>query len=199
MKVTFGFKAHSGWAALVVLGGSKEHPEIIDRRRVDLVEEEWAKAPYHAAEELDIKEARSLVRKGIQAAHANAKRQMKELLKRTEKLGYEVTGCAVLMGAPMPEWTTDQILAVHFRMHKAEGVLFREALAAATRSCGLKFVPVPEKQLSDFAQRALKTPASVLSKKLVEIGKEIGPPWSKDQKESTLAALIALHGDISGQ
>jgi hypothetical protein len=195
-KISFGFKAHSGWAALIVVGGSKEKPEIIDRRRVELVEEEWAKAPYHAAEELEIKEARLLVRKGIQSAHAIAKRQMKKLLKRHQKLGHEVTACAVLMGTPMPDWSADEILAVHFRMHKAEGVLFREALAAAASYCELRFVPIPEKELSEFAERSLKTKANVLTKKLAELGKEIGPPWGKDQKDSTLAALIALHGDL---
>ena len=196
MKVTFGFKAHSGWAALVVLGGSKDAPEIVDRRRVELVEEEWAKAPYHAAEELETVEARILVRKGVKAAHENAKRQMKELIRRNEKLGNQVVACAVLMGAPMPDWTTDEILAVHFPMHKAEGVLFREALSGAAKACKIRFVPVPEKTLSEFAQRSLKTPAGVLSKKLVELGKEIGPPWGKDQKDSTLAALVALHGGL---
>jgi hypothetical protein len=163
---------------------------------MDLVEAEWAKAPYHAAEELDIKEARILVRKGIQSAHAVAKRQMKELFKRHQKLGNEVTACAVLMGAPMPDWTADEILAVHFRMHKAEGVLFREALESAADSCAIRFVPVPEKQLSEFAERTLNISASMLSKKLVALGKEIGAPWGKDQKEATLAALIALHGDM---
>jgi hypothetical protein len=196
MKVTFGFKAHSGWAALVVLGGSKDAPEIVDRRRVELVEEEWAKAPYHAAEELEAVEARILVRKGVKAAHENAKRQMKELIRRSEKLGNQVVACAVLMGAPMPDWTTAEILAVHFRMHKAEGVLFREALSGAATACKIRFVPVPEKTLSEFAQRSLKIPGGVLSKKLVELGKEIGPPWGKDQKDSTLAALVALHGGL---
>jgi hypothetical protein len=196
MKVSCGFKAHSGWAALIVLGGAPERPEVIERRRVELVAEEWAKAPYHAAEELEIKDARLLVRQGIKSAHAIAKRQMKELLKRQQKLRHEVTACAVLMGAPMPDWSTDEILAVHFRMHKAEGVLFREALAGAARACGLSVVPVPEKQLNEFAERKLNTSASALSKKLLELGKEIGPPWGKDQKEATLAAFIALHGDL---
>jgi len=33
----------------------------------------------------------------------------------------------------MPDWSTDEILAVHFRMHKAEGELFRDALVRAGR------------------------------------------------------------------
>jgi len=30
----------------------------------------------------------------------------------------------------MPDWSTDEILAVHVRMHKAEGELFRDVLVA---------------------------------------------------------------------
>jgi hypothetical protein len=193
MKVSFGFKAHSGWAALIVLGGNGSQYEVIDRRHVELVEETWAKAPYHAAEELEPSEARMIVNRGIKAAHKNAKRQMEALLKRTVKNGHKVAACAVLMGAPMPDWSTDEILAVHFRMHKAEGVLFREALLEAAKACELKFVPVPEKELGQFAEKSLQTPLDSLTSKLAALGKSIGPPWGKDQKDAALAAMIALH------
>ena len=192
MKVSFGFKAHSGWAALIVLGLNDKNYEVIDRRRVELVEETWAKAPYHAAEELEPNEARMIVNRGIKAAHKNAKRQMEALLKRTEKNGHKVSACAVLMGAPMPDWSTDEILAVHFRMHKAEGVLFREALLEAAKAWGLKFVPVPEKELGPFAEKTLQTSLDSLTSKIAALGKSIGPPWGKDQKDATLAAMIAL-------
>jgi hypothetical protein len=37
------------------LGADDTHFEVIERRRIELVEEEWAKQPYHAAEELERK------------------------------------------------------------------------------------------------------------------------------------------------
>ncbi len=48
-----GFKAHSGWAALVALGRDKDDLHVIDRRRIELADPadgEWARQPYHAAE-----------------------------------------------------------------------------------------------------------------------------------------------------
>ena len=42
MKVAYGLKAHSGWAALVVLGKRDGKFVLVDRHRVELVEEEWA-------------------------------------------------------------------------------------------------------------------------------------------------------------
>jgi len=192
MKVTFGLKAHSGWAALVVLGIDGGNFEVIERNRIELVEENWQKQPYHAAEELQPREAEMLVKRGIQAAHRNALNEIRAAIKRVEKNEHRIVGCAVLMGEPMPNWSVAQILAVHFRMHKAEGVLFREALAKAARKCELPFVSVPEKRLNDYALRTLNLPLPRLAQKIAALGKEIGPPWAKDQKDAALAAMIAL-------
>jgi hypothetical protein len=194
MKVAFGLKAHSGWAALVVLANEDGDYEIVDRRRLELVnktEESWAKQPYHAAEELNPSEARKLVSMGLKAARENATREMRAAVLRAKHLGYQITGCGVLMGQPMPEWSVDEILAVHFRMHKAEGVLFRDALARAATKCGLRVVEVPEKELEPYAEKMLKAPWNALTNRLVALGKSVGPPWGKDQKDAALAAMIA--------
>jgi hypothetical protein len=194
MKVAFGLKAHSGWAALLVLGTHGGDLEILDRRRMELVKEHafWAKQPYHAAESLSPSDARIMVKRGIKAAHRMALREMQAAVKRTRESGHELAGCALLVGNPMPDWSVDEILAVHFRMHKAEGVLFREALAQAAVACDLRLVEIPEKVLSERAEAALGTPASSLLKKITTLGKSVGPPWGKDQKDAALAAMIAL-------
>ena len=183
MKVAFGFKAHSGWAALIALGKTRGDFEVVARRRVELVEEEWAKQPYHAAEELKPEEARKLVKRGIDAAYRIAIRELHAAVAQQRELNNQVAACAVVVGNPMPEWTVEQILAVHFRMHQAEGVLFRDALINAARECGLKVVEVPEKTLVTHTD---------LSKHLPALGKLAGPPWGKDQKDAALAAMLAL-------
>ena len=198
-KAAFGFKAHSGWAALVVLGARDGDLEVLERSRVELVEEEWAKQPYHAAEELTPAEARKVVKRGIDSAKRIALREMRSALKRTRESGFEVQDCGLIVGSPMPDWSVDEILAVHFRMHKAEGVLFRDVLAKAADECDLRVVPIAEKSLLQHAQTALETDATRLSQQLAALGKLIGPPWSKDQKEATLAAMIALQTSVAGR
>ena len=193
-KVAFGVKAHSGWAALVVIGAGDGGAVVVDRRRIELVEAEWARQPYHAAEHLAPDRARDVVKRGIEEAHCIAVREMRAALTRESERANDVTACAVLVGEPMPDWTTDEILAVHFRMHKAEGVLFRDALVRAGETCGLKLVAIPEKQLTKHAQSALGAPASGLVKRVATLGKSVGPPWGKDQKDAALAALVALKG-----
>ena len=192
MKVAFGLKAHSGWAALIVIGKSGGEYIVIDRRRVELVEEAWARQPYHAADELEPQEARALVKRGIESAHRIALREIRVLLKRERARGNNVTGCAVLVGNPMPGWSTAEILAVHFRMHQAEGVLFRDALAVATRKSGLRLVAIPEKALAKTAQDTLRTSLNELMLTIAQLGKSVGPPWTKDQKDTALAAMVAL-------
>ena len=121
---------------------------------------------------------------------------MRTAVKRAREAGHEVAACAVLVVDPMPDWTVDEILAVHFRMHKAEGVLFRDALARAARACGLRLLGIPEKQLDEHAERALATSVNSLRKTIESLGKSVGPPWGKDQKDASLAAMIALQGQV---
>ena len=192
MKIVFGLKAHSGWAALVVLAKEGDEFAVVDRSRLELVDEEWAKQPYHRAEELEPKQARDVVKRGISAAHRIARRELKSALKRERARGNDVVGCTVLVGNPMPEWSVEQILAVHFRMHQAEGVLFRDALIAAAQAAELKLVTLPEKTLLQEAEKSLRTPANDLLKTVSALGKSAGPPWGKDQKDAALAALVAF-------
>lgn len=194
MKVAFGMKAHSGWAALVVVGKRDGEFVVVDRRRIELVEDEWAKQPYHAAEDLKPDAARDVVKRGVEAAHRVALREMRAAVKRERERENEVTACAVLVANPMPNWSTEEILAVHFRMHKAEGVLFRDALVYATRECALMLVEIPEKLLMNHAERALGTPSSGLGKKITTIGKSVGPPWGKDQKDLLLLPWSRFRG-----
>ena len=122
---------------------------------------------------------------------------MQTALKRAREAGHEVAACAVLMVDPTPDWTVDEILAVHFRMHKAEGVLFRDALARAAVACGLRLIEIPEKLLDEHAERALPTSVNSLWKLIASLGKSVGPPWGRDQKDASLAAMIALQGQMN--
>jgi hypothetical protein len=174
MRIAAGFKAHSGWAALVV------------RRRIELVDPAeigWAKQPYHAAESLPADKARQLIESVTSSANRIALKEMRAFIKRSYDVGHEIAGCAVLVGSPMPDWTIEQIRSVHVRMHKAEGVLFPAALIRAADGCGVKVVATPEKELAANAD-ATRTIAA--------LGKSVGPPWGKDQKTAALAATIVF-------
>ena len=202
MKVCFGLKAHCGWSVLVVLGSSDGEPRVVDRRRVELVEPEdahWTKQPYHAADGLDAGEARKVVARGIESARRIAVRELQAQVQRSQREGHALTGCAVLVPEPMPDWSIDQILAVHLRMHQAEGFLFPDALARAAQSCRVPLLRIRQKQLGETAQKALAATASQVSDAVAALGRPLGPPWGKDQKDAALAALVALRACRSAQ
>jgi hypothetical protein len=192
----FGLKAHSGWAALVVIAHDDNGYRVADRRRIELVgpQDEWAKQPYHAAETLQPEAARKLVMRGVDIARASALREMRSAIARCAEQRLRIAGCAVLTPAPMPKWNVAEILAVHFRMHKAEGVMFPEALSMAAAECKLRLVAVRESELTAQAERTLKAPLDRLTAEVAQLGKSVGAPWGKDQKDATLAAMVALRG-----
>ena len=192
MKVSFGLKAHSGWAALVVIGKHHDELSVLDRRRIELVGEPWAKQPYHAAEGLERKAARDMIKRAIDTAQRLALGEIRAAVKRERDRENEVAGCSVLVTTPMPDWTADEILAVHFRMHKAEGVLFQNALVLAAEQCKLNVLSVLEKELMAQALTQPGTPIDLLVKQIAGLGKSVGPPWGKDQKDAALIALMTL-------
>ena len=122
MRVAFGLKAHSGWAALVAVGEDERAHSlaVVDRRRLELVAPEdagWAKAPYHAADGRDAEDAEELVRRAVAGAHACAGRAVAGALAERRAAGDTVVGCGVLLGAGMPAWSVAEVLAAHVRMH----------------------------------------------------------------------------------
>lgn len=191
MNVAIGFKSHSGWAAAVTLGVADGHFRVLDRRRIELVDEgqEWAKQPYHAADGRPREEARRLIKQGRDAANRRAEKRIKEIAARCRRSDENIVGCGIVVPEPMPAWTADEILAVHIRMHKAEGLLFPTALLHAAESQRLNVSAFPEKQIAELAAHQIGEPGV---EELLGSGKSIGPPWGKDQKLAALAAAIAF-------
>ena len=61
----------------------------------------------------------------------------------------------------------------------------------------MRLVAIPEKVLLEHAEAVLGTTASSLLQQIAALGKFVGPPWGKDQKDAALAAMIALQGQVS--
>ena len=62
-QATVGFRAHSGWAAMVAVSVEKGAPTVLARERIELVETFTYRfrQPYHTAEKLPLGEARKFV------------------------------------------------------------------------------------------------------------------------------------------
>lgn len=193
MRVVVGLKARTGRAVLVALGCASDRTVVVERLEFKTVPEgEWA--PYHAAHGLDPAAARKQVERSIVTSHRMAEAALREAVQRITAAGHAVAGCAILVGTGMPPWSTEEILAVHVRIHKAEGELFRNILLAGARACGLTVATFAEKTVLDDAARSLGCRRPDLEARVAALGKTVGAPWGKDQKEAAAAACAAWYG-----
>lgn len=190
MHVALGLKARTGRAILVAIGASQE-VRVLERTELKLLPE-GEFAPYHAAEGLPSAAAQKSVARSIASAHRLAEEGIRNAVGALTGGGHEICGCGVLVGGGMPPWSTDEILAVHVRMHQAEGELFREALVAGAHACGLTLTKLREKAALVQAASMLRVSHTDLETQLVTLGKAVGAPWGKDQKEAAAVALVAL-------
>jgi hypothetical protein len=193
-RAAFAFKPRTGRAVLVMLAGTFREPRVIERSEIPLLPA-GEFAPYHAAERLELGAAHKYVKASIARAQHLATSAIQDAARRCVEAGHELCGCAVLVGTGMPDWTTAEILAVHVRMHKAEGEMFRDLLVEGAHTCGIDLTTLPDKTAIDAAAKKLGVTRARLDADLAALGKAAGPPWGKYQKEAAAAALVVLkHG-----
>jgi len=148
--------------------------------------------PYHASVGLDIREAQRIVGDCAARAAALATTGLRAMVEDLRALGHEVAGCGLLLASGRPLPALESILASHALIHTAEGELFREALRAACRACGLRVIGVKERDLFTLAAADLGIPAKRIGEHVTAMGKTIGPPWSQDEKFAAVAAWMAM-------
>jgi len=187
-----GLRAHSGWAALVAVGGGPASPEVLDRRRIEMADDPEAKQPYHAAEELPLAKARALLERLARQAEERAAAGLGAVLADLRADGYDVVGAIVLTASGKPLPPLESILASHALIHTADGEHFRDALAFGAQQHRLPVARIREKDLLARAATAVGRPAPDLQAAVTAWGKPLGPPWTQDQKLSALGAWTVL-------
>ena len=185
-SVALGFRAHSGWAAVIALSGTARQPEILERRKIDLADSSIPRAeqPYHAAAELPFERGRELLKCCEAASERLAHEALCELLGALKAQGLVVIGCGLVLASGRSLPPLESILASHALIHAAEGEHFRDALAHASERLGLPVVRVPE--------RELRVTSASLQTSVNAAGKQLGLPWTADQKLAALVAWRAL-------
>jgi hypothetical protein len=193
-QAAIGFRVHSGWAAVVAVCVEKRAPVVLARRRVHLVETftyEF-RQPYHTAEKMLLEQAREFITRMQGEARRLAYRAIRELASRTQEQGVKLTRCGLLLASGRTLPGLEKVLASHALIHTADGELFREALLHASARCGLGDFRIREKELLDRAENVLRLKSAALLRRVTELGRPFGSPWSQDEKFATLAGWMAL-------
>ena len=193
-NAALGFRVHSGWAAVVALCVEKGAPVVLAKQRIHLVDTftyEF-RQPYHTAEKMLLGQAREFIARMQTEARRLAYRAIQELASRTQEQGIKLTGCGLLLASGKPLPVLEKIIVSHALIHTADGELFREALLHASKRSGLKEFTFKEKELLDGAGQVLRAKPKELMRRVTELGRAFGAPWSQDEKYATLAAWMAL-------
>lgn len=191
LPAAVGCRAHTGWAALVVVAGGIDAPEVLFRGRAELADPSGRvkRNVYQASRGLEPATAAA----AVDAAERIAAEQAAGALDRTAReTGADLRSCAVVVGAFAPETPLESILRSHALAHAAEGALYQRALLAGAEAQGLEPVVVPKRSIWEDGGSALGVAAHELRGWIDGLRREIGPPWAEDQKLAALAAWIAL-------
>ena len=192
-----GASDHYGRAELVTLTARDAVPVFIDRRRAALIDQRLPSAPYHhEALELEIGAAIDLVnrvRRSV-AEHASAEIATLRASCRARVL--------ILPASPydsLPD-ALEEVLRSRPLTYAADGMLYRESLAAAAAELGMEVRRYPRK--TDpivLAAEAMGADVAEVASIIARLGREAGTPWRKDHKMAAAAALSVLGPRIRRQ
>ena len=185
-----GASDHYGRAELVTLAVRDAVPVLLDRRRIELIDKGLPTAPYHhEALEMDIAAAIELVnrvRRSV-AEHACAAISTLRASCRARVL--------ILPASPydrLPD-SLEEVLRSRLLTYAADGMLYRESLAAAAAELGMEVRRVPRKtDPTVLAAEAMGVGAAEVASTIARFGREAGTPWRKDHKMAAAAALWVL-------
>ena len=188
--VVTGASDHYGRAELVTLAAEDAVPVFVDRRRVELIDKSLPGAPYHhEALKLDIAAAIELVnrvRRSV-AEHASAALSTLRAHCRARVL--------ILPASPydrLPD-SLEEVLRSRPLTYAADGMLYRESLAAAAAELGMEVRRYPRKtDPTVLAAEAMGVGAAEVASIIARFGREAGTPWRKDHKMAAAAALWVL-------
>lgn len=185
-----GVSDHCGWAVLMTVAADGS---VIDRRRIELVDEGLPMLPYHHdAQLLAIDEAVALIARVRQSAEARAVAGLEALAR---ELPAKIAGISMRVCPPIPD-SVEERLSSYRAQNVADTVMYRDALALAARERGWGVHWYDARRVHSDAARALGRPT--IDDLLVKTRAALGPPWHKDHRMA-MAAAIAAAASTSGR
>jgi len=189
-----GVRVHSGWGAVIAVTGANGAEEIIERRKVVIIDAKkpGVAQPYHYVERMELSAAeRHLAQCATDSRHL-ARKALDQVSSGLLQRGYSLAGTAILLSSARPLPDLDKILAAHPLIHTAEGEFFRQAFRHAFESLEVPVMGIRERDLDERARQAFGKSAAQVRKNIDGMGRVLGPPWTQDEKMAALAADIVL-------
>lgn len=193
-RAAIGIRPHSGWGALVVVAGDPGAIDVVVRRKAIIAppDIQGASQPYHFAQGKNLVEAERYLAECAAASEQLAWDALGETIEEARSRKKVVTRCAILLaaGRSLPE--LPKILASHPLIHTAEGEFFRQSFRRAGERLKLQVTGIRERDLDERARETFGGEADSMKREIAGLASSLGPPWTSDQKNACLAALLVL-------
>ena len=177
-----GVSDHGGWAVLVTVG---RNGSLLDRRRVELVDQGLPKIPHHSeCQRLPLDEAVALVERVRMSAEKNAELALDAVAMAVPG----ILGIALRQCPELPPTIAERIRD-YFAQNNADWVMYRKALAAAAGARGWPVQWYDAKKVLEEASQALGV--ENLDAHFLTVRRAVGPPWNNDHRLAMAAGIVA--------
>jgi hypothetical protein len=193
-RVALGIRMHSGWGVLVAVSGSANSVDLVDRRRIVVMDRAMpgAKQPYHFAASLELRDSKKYIANCAAVSEQLTSTAVAKMVRELDARHYRIVGIAVLLASGRPLPPLPKILSSHPLLHAAEGEFFRNVVRKAFERLKIPVTAIRERDLGEQAQSAFGNDVNRVQQKISSLGSSIGPPWTKDHKTAALAAAMIL-------
>jgi hypothetical protein len=194
-----GVSVHSGWGAMVTMTGNQGLEEVLDRRRLVIIDPNvtGATQPYHYVEEMEIRAAQRHLTRCATDSTRLALEALTRVSAELRDRGFMVMASAILLSSARPLPDLEEILGSHPLIHTAEGEFFRQAFRSAFVRLKIPVTGIRARDLNDCVRKAFGKSAPEVHKRIDGMGRNLGAPWTIDEKTAALAAAIVLAGTHS--
>jgi hypothetical protein len=177
-----GVSDHGGWAVLVTVTSDGT---LLDRRRVELVDDSLPAIPHHhEGQMLPADEAVALVER----VRVSAERHAVLALDAVAAAVPLIRGIALRTYPDLPPTIAERLKDYRAR-NVADWVMYRQALAGAAAAHGWSVHFYDAKKIVDGASQALRV--ENFGAHFLRLRTVVGPPWNRDHKLAMAAAIVA--------
>lgn len=189
-----GVNVHSGWAAVVTIAGKHGAEEVLDRRRLVIIDSKVAGAaqPYHYVQSREIHAAETHLNRCSAESRRLAVEALTRIASELGDRGFVLVASALLLSSGRPLPGLADILASHPLIHTAEGEFFRQCFRSAFEHLKIPLTSIRIRDLDDYVLKAFGKAATEVHNRIDGMGRTLGAPWTRDEKTAALAATIVL-------
>jgi len=184
---------HAGWAHVVCVAARGNTPEVIERRRVTLIEAGLPTLPYHhdtiGMREDDANALIARVQRSIAECTA------RELHGVVSDLAPAYAVVALAIREPVFPALPESVATVwqSYRLQcAADGVMYQLALCRAARDLGLEVHLCRRGQEAGCAAEQLGVTTDVIESFVSSNGRPSGPPWTEEHRRAYAAGIATL-------